>query len=213
MNYRVEYTNQNWIAADIEASSPLEAAKLYLRQDADSRWQDYDEVAVFWGRFGKERQSFPLRDLLAACGSEDGGPAMPVAPPVIDNRPAKPDSVTDPTGPFVVVVCVGLLLVFMAPSLRSAMVPVAMGLTTYFSYKRGFNPWFWVFAGAGGIGLASLLAFVFLIALSPALESDLSDAGVQQRRRKAATAGGIISCVAVVFWLFTILLTLKLIRL
>lgn len=83
MNYRIEYANQDWDGADIDATSPIEAAKLYLRQDTDKRWQDYAEVVVCWGRFGKQRQSFPLRDLLQTSGTASGGSATANTPPSI----------------------------------------------------------------------------------------------------------------------------------
>jgi len=69
MNYQVEYRDQNWIAADMEAASPAEAAKLYLRQDSEMRWQDYDEIVVFWGLFGKQSESFLVQDILPLSGS------------------------------------------------------------------------------------------------------------------------------------------------
>ena len=64
MNYRVEYRDQNWIAADIEATSPTEAAEIYLRHDTEMRWQDYDKIDVWWGRFGKHSESFLIREFL-----------------------------------------------------------------------------------------------------------------------------------------------------
>lgn len=70
MNYRVEYRNQIGVAADIEAASPVEAAKLYFRRDSEMRWQDYDEIAVFWGLFGKHSESFLVQDFLPLIGSE-----------------------------------------------------------------------------------------------------------------------------------------------
>lgn len=109
MNYRVEYRNQNWIAGDIEADSPIEAAKLYLRQDTDRRWQDYDDVVVFWGRFGREQQSFPLRDLLAGDASEKAGTE---APAVIDSGSGKPGSAQPSFGTQLAGGMVILLVVF-----------------------------------------------------------------------------------------------------
>jgi len=64
MNYHVEYKDQNWIAANIEAASPAEAAQLYLRRDSEMKWQDYGEVVVFWGLFGKQSECFLIQEFL-----------------------------------------------------------------------------------------------------------------------------------------------------
>ena len=70
MNYRVEYRDQNLAAAEIEAASPAEAAKLYLRRDSEKRWQDYEEIVVHWGPFGRQSETFSVQDLLSLIGSE-----------------------------------------------------------------------------------------------------------------------------------------------
>lgn len=72
MKYQVQYENQDWIPSDIEAASPLEAAQLYLAQDSDGRYADYDEVVVFCGGFGKQPESFLIHDLLAFKNEGDG---------------------------------------------------------------------------------------------------------------------------------------------
>ena len=77
MNYRVEYRDQNWMAADIEAASPAEAAKLYLRRDSEMRWRDYDEIVVCWGKFARESESFPIHDLLPLIRAEPPELAIP----------------------------------------------------------------------------------------------------------------------------------------
>ncbi len=67
MIYQVEYKNQNWGCSDIVAASPLESATIYLQQDSEERWQDYDEIIVSSGFFGKKRDFFAIKDLLPLC--------------------------------------------------------------------------------------------------------------------------------------------------
>ena len=68
-SYQVGYVNQNWAAADVEAGSPLEAANRYLEADTDKRWQDYNEIVVVSGLFGKGSQTFSIQSLLAVRDS------------------------------------------------------------------------------------------------------------------------------------------------
>ena len=69
MKYQVQYENQTGIPSDIEAASPLEAAQLYLAQDSDRRYEDYDRVVVFWGGFEKQTESFLIHNLLFLVSS------------------------------------------------------------------------------------------------------------------------------------------------
>jgi hypothetical protein len=62
--YRVEYKGQRREASEIKAHSPEEAAKRFLEQDSERRHEDYGEIRVFWGMFGRNHQSFKTRDLL-----------------------------------------------------------------------------------------------------------------------------------------------------
>jgi len=55
MNYRVEYNDQSWEAANIKAPSPVEAAKRYLLQDSEMRWHYYEEIIVSWGAVWKRK--------------------------------------------------------------------------------------------------------------------------------------------------------------
>jgi hypothetical protein len=64
MNYQVEYKDENRVTSEIEAASPPDAARLFLQQDSEIRWQDFEEVIVAWGLFGKHRESFVVQDLL-----------------------------------------------------------------------------------------------------------------------------------------------------
>lgn len=63
MIYQVEYKNQNWGCSDIEAASPLDAATIYLQQDSEERWRDYDQIIVSSGVFRVKREFFAMKDL------------------------------------------------------------------------------------------------------------------------------------------------------
>lgn len=68
--YRVEYKGQTWEASEIQGHSAEEAAKSYLARDSQRRHEDYAEIIVSWGKFGRERQSFKTEDLLPFVGRE-----------------------------------------------------------------------------------------------------------------------------------------------
>jgi hypothetical protein len=80
--YRVEYRGQNSEAVEIKTHSPEEAASLFVAQDSKGRHEDYSEIVVFWGRFGRNQQSFKTKDLLP--------PAVP---------PLKPTSTVETQAP------------------------------------------------------------------------------------------------------------------
>ena len=48
----------------------MEAATIYLQQDSEERWQDYDEIIVSSGLFGKKREFFAIKDLPPPCNPD-----------------------------------------------------------------------------------------------------------------------------------------------
>lgn len=66
--------------------------------------------------------------------------------------------------------------------------------------KRGFSPWYGVFAGAEVLTFG--LAFGVLILLDPASEPGLGGEVAPRRRRVAAAVGGILSGAGVLGMLF-----------
>jgi hypothetical protein len=125
-------------------------------------------------------------------------------PPVIPTQ-SQTEALIAPYGPFGVVILLGFILMFLVPSVRSFEVLFTMAATVYFSYRRGFDPWFWLFAG-GIVGLVCLLI------LPDASAPGITQADAQRRRQRGAVVGGILSGLAGVGIVFVIVLALGGIR-